>query len=135
MSTTQTVVGVAQKNFPHQGGDLYVYEMAVLIDGAYAQGGGRPTFNVLAALQAQQQGVSAVVVTAVTTVQDYNDGTNRYTAPNAQTALSGTGNQTVTFGLYSGTTDGITGGAEVTAAAAVHGVVTFLVVAQVTPFI
>jgi hypothetical protein len=134
MSTTQTVLAVNQLKGPHQGGELHAFEIAVLVDGTYATDGG--TFDVLAALQAQHEGgITAVAVKAVTLFQDYNDGTNRYTAPNADTTLSGTGNKTVTFELWTGTgaTNGDEGsGSEVTNTTAVHGVVTFIVVTAIT---
>lgn len=133
MATTTTVVAVNQVKGPHQGADLHAYEICVLIDGQYATNG--DTFDVLAALQAQKEGVSAVAVKQVTLFQDYNDGTNVYTSPNADITLSGTGNKTVTYELWSGTgsTDGDEGsGAEVTNGTAVHGYVTFIVVTKVT---
>jgi hypothetical protein len=129
MATTTTVVGVNQLKGPHTGGDLHVYEFVVLVDGTYATNG--DTFDVLAALQAQHEGVSAVAVKSVTTFQDYNDGTNVYTSSNADITLGGTGNKTVTYELTTGGTDGATG-SELTNTTAVHGFLSFVIVLGIT---
>lgn len=130
MATTTTVVGLNQLKGPHTGADLHCYEVVVLIDGTYATNG--DTFDMLAALQAQHEGVSAVAVKSVTTFQDYNDGTNVYTSSNADITLSGTGNKTVTYELWTGGTDGSNAGAELTATTAVHGFLSFIVVLGIT---
>lgn len=130
MATTTTVIGVNQLKGPHIGADLHCYEVVVLVDGTYATAG-KPNFDMLATLQAQHEGVSAVAVKAVTTFQDYNDGTNVYTAPNASIALSSTGNKTVTFPIHSGATDGGTG-SEIADSTAVHGFFSFVVVTGAT---
>lgn len=130
MATTTTVYSVNSLKGPHQGGDLHCYEVVVLVDGTYATAG-KPNFNVLTALQNQHEGVSAVSVTKVVAFQDYNDGTNVYTASNAGISLSGTGNQTVTFTVESGATDGATG-SEISDSTALHGFFSFIVVTSVT---
>lgn len=130
MATTTTVVGLNQLKGPHTGGDLHCYEVVVLVDGTYATAS-KPNFDMLAALQAQHEGVSAVAVKAATTFQDYNDGTNVYTAANAVTALSGTGNKVITFTVESGATDGGTG-SEVADNTALHGFFSFIVTLGIT---
>ena len=131
MATTQTVQAVNLVKGPHYDGDLYAFEVAVLVDGTYLTNGF--TFDVLAAIQAQYQGVSAVGVKAVSLWQDYNDGTNRYTSSNADITLSGTGNKTVTAELWTGCTDGDSSGSEVSNLTAVHGTISFLVLTTLTP--
>ena len=130
MSTVQTVLEVNQLKDPHQGGDLHVYEFAVLVDGTYNTGA-TPSFDILAALQAQNEGVTAVAVKSVTTFQDYNDGTNVYTADNLEISLSSTGNKVVTFKLDSGATDGGVG-TELSGSTALHGTISFVVVLGIT---
>jgi hypothetical protein len=134
MATTSTVIGVNQIKGPHSGGDLHAYEIAVLIDGLYVTDG--DNFDVLAALKSfTHEGISAVAVKKVVLWQDYNDGTNRYTSPNADITLGGTGNKTVTYELWSGTgsTDGDEGsGSEVTNGTAVHGILSFIVITAIT---
>lgn len=131
MSTTTTVIALNRKHAPHQGADLYAFEVTVLVDGTYATAS-KPNFDLLAALKAQHQAqISAVAVKRVTTLQDYNDGTNVYTASNAVTALSSTGNKVITFTIESGATDGDTG-TEISDSTALHGCFSFLVVTTLT---
>ena len=129
MATTNTVLAVNLVKGPHSGADLYVYEVCVGLSGAYATGT-KPNFNMLTALQAQNQAVSAVAVKSVTTFQDYDDGTNVYTADNAEIVLSSTGNKLVTFSMDSGATDGDSGSELSTPTLA--GEISFIVVTGVT---
>lgn len=135
MSTTTTVKSINVMKGFHQGSDLRALEVAVLVDGTYATAS-KPNFDVLAALQTQHFNVtpalSSLQVAAAVLWQDGNDGTNRYTAPNSQIALSGTGNKVVTFRIDSGATDGLGGGSEITDSTALHHVFSFLVVASFT---
>ena len=131
MSTTTTVQGIAIRKGPHRGGDLHCLEVAIAVNGTYAQGA-HPSFDLLTALQAERhQGISAVNVTGVTAFQDGDDGTNVYTAPNADVVLSGTGNQTVTFQIHSGATDGATG-TELANGTSVQHIFSFIVIAGIT---
>ena len=130
MATTQTVVAVNQLKGPHVGADLHCYEVVVYVSGTYLTGT-KPNFDILAALQAQHEGVSAVAVKKAVAWQDYNDGTNVYTASNAVIALSSTGNKVCTFTVESGATDGDTG-TEVSDSTALAGYFSFLIVTTVT---
>ena len=98
MSTTTTVLGIATRKGPHSlGGECHLLEVSVRVTGTY-DSNSRPSFDLLSALQSQRrQGISAVGVKGALVFQDGNDGTNRYTIINANTALSGTGNKVVTF--------------------------------------
>lgn len=133
MSTTTTVENIALRKGPHVvGGELYALELAVKVAGTYAAAG-RPSFDVLAALEAaRKQGISAVSVKSVTLFQDGNDGTNRYTVANGDITLSGTGDKVSTFKISSGATNGDSGGSEISDSTAVNHIFTFLVVCAIT---
>jgi len=130
MATTQTILTSDQAKGESGGSPLRAYQIVVDVQGTYLTAS-KPNFNVLTALQARFQGISAVSVKQVSPFRDYYDGTNTYTAPNAQIALSGTGNAVVTFRLDSGATNGDTG-AEIADATALSDSLTFLVVCTVT---
>lgn len=130
MATTQTVLGIPLAKGPHSGAALLCYEVAVKVSGTYLTAS-KPNFDVLAALQAQHEGISAVAVKRVTAWQDGNDGSTIYTASNAVIALSGTGNKVTTFTIESGATNGDTG-TEIADGTALNHVFSFLVVCTVT---
>lgn len=136
MATTQTIQGIDQIKGLDPTGTLRAYQIPVLVSGTYTNAG-RPTFNVLAALQNSHEGATAVAVVAagVLDFRDYNDGTSVYTAANANIVLAnvnaGCTNDGVTFQLHSGAINGATG-VEVANATPVNGVVTFLVLCTVT---
>ncbi len=130
--STQTVVALNQLKGPHPGGDLHCYEVVVQVTGSYLTAT-QPSFDLLAAFQSLcHEGVSDINVKAVTLFQDYNDGTNVYTADNSEIVLSSTHNKVVTFELDSGATDGDTGGTEVTNATAISGYLSFIAVLTIT---
>lgn len=132
MAITTTVTGIALRKGPHQGGALHCFEFGVKVTGTYAAAG-RPSFDVLAALEAARHaGITAVSVKKVVAFQDGDDGSNVYTASNADISLSGTGNKTVTFKIESGATNGDTG-TEISDSTAVNHQFAFLVVATITP--
>src|ERR1051325_512708 len=132
MSTVSTVVGVSKVGGP-LGFDLYAMRFDVQVTGAYSSAGD-PNFDMLAAIQAHMhQGISAVSVKSIALYQDGIDGISgaRITAPNADGALSGTGNKVYTFELWTGTgaTDGDQGsGAEVVDTTVLDVTVSFLAV-------
>jgi len=128
MATTTTVVGIDQLKGPSPLSTLRVSRFAVRVSGTY-DAAGRPSFNILTALQSQKQGRTAVAVKSVTLLEDA--GATRMTAPNANIALSGTGNQTATFRLSTASTNG-DAGAEVADTTAVEGVWVFAVVHTVS---
>lgn len=130
MATTTTVAAINQFKGPHIGADLHAYEVVVQVTGTYLTAT-KPSFDILAGLQAQHEGVSDVAVKSAVAWQDYNDGTNVYTASNAVIALSGTHNKVVTFTVESGATDGDTG-SEVADATALSGFFSFIVITKVT---
>src|ERR1051326_3674879 len=116
MATTTTILGVNLIKGPHAGGSQYVYEIVARIAGTYLTGT-TPTLDVLAALQAQHQGVSAVAVRSFAVLQDGLNGATsgtsarlEITAPDADVVLSSTGNKLATFDLdYSPATPGASG--------------------------
>ena len=128
MATTTTVVGINQLKGPHPGGDLHCYEVVAHVTGTYATAG-KPSFDMLAALQALHGGASAVSVKKAVAFQDYNDGTNVYTASNGGITIGSS--KTVTFTVESGATDGDTG-SEVADATALAGYFSFIVITTVT---
>lgn len=128
MATTTTVVAINQLKGPHPGGDLHAYEVVAHVTGTYATAT-KPSFDFLAAIQAMHEGVSAVSVKGALAFQDYDDGTNVYTASNAVTAIGSS--KTVTWTVESGATDGGTG-SEVADGTSLAGYFSFLVVATVT---
>jgi hypothetical protein len=134
MATTQTVLGIDQLKGASVTGELHVYQIPVRVNGTYLTGT-KPTFNIFAALQAMRMGISAVDVKKVVVLRDYNDGTNRYTAPNANIVLANVNtncvNDRVTFRMDSGETNG-DASAEIADATALDGVMIFLVVCEVT---
>lgn len=135
MATTNTVVGITTRKGPHvQGGELHAFEVAVKVVGTYLTAS-KPTFDFLAALEAShRQGISALKLKLGVLFQDYNDGTNRYTAPNANIVLSSTGNKVVTFRVD--TTDATHSNgdqnAEIADATALSGIFSFMLFASVT---
>lgn len=134
MATTQTVNSVDQIKGNSTAGEQHVYQIPVTLAGTYLTAS-KPNFSILSALQAAHGGITAVNVKRVALLRDYNDGTNRYTAPNANlvlsTVASGSTNDVLTFRVDSGATNG-TAGSEVADATALNGVFVFLVVAEVT---
>lgn len=135
MATTQTVTGVDLiKGESGPKAELYAYRVRVRVTGTY-DSAGRPNFDTLVdALQAfGHQGVTAVSTPArgVVCFRDYVSGATRYTAANANIALSSTGNKVVTFQLHSGATNGAAG-SEIADTTAVDGEVEFLVVTDPT---
>ena len=135
MATTQTVLGIDQVKGPSGAqGELRLYQFPVRLDGTYATAS-KPTFDVLASLQSgKHMGATAVNVKKAFLLRDYYDGTNRYTAPNANIALSGSGNTTVTFRLD--TTDGShsngDANSEIADSTALAGVIVIGVVCSIT---
>ena len=134
MSTTQTVLGIDQAKGPSGAqGELRVYQVPVRIDGTYATAG-KPNFDLLAELKKKNMSVSAVNVKNAFVLRDYYDGTNRYTAPNADIVLSGTNNKVCTFRLD--TTDAThsngDANAEIADGTALAGVIVIGVVASIT---
>jgi hypothetical protein len=104
MATTQTVLGIDQVKGQSLPSNLRAVQFAVRVSGTY-DSAGRPNFDVLAALQNMKKGVSAVAVKTVSLLRDHVSSAGVVnTAPNANIALSGTGNKTVTFRIYTGGT-------------------------------
>lgn len=134
MATTTTVLNITERKGPHVlGGKLHCLEVAVKVTGTYAAAG-RPSFDLLAALQtARRQGISAVSVKKVVAFQDGDDGTNVYTAANANIVLSGTGSKVTTFQIQSGATNGDTG-SEIADSTAVNHVFSFIVITSITGY-
>lgn len=140
MATTATVMTVGQRKGPSgPTGELNFYECVVRCSGTYATAS-KPSFDFLAALQAgfAHTGITAVSVKSAVLLRDAftSDGT-RQTAPNAQIALSGTGNATITFRIDEPLSDaernGI-GGTEIADATVTDGEFVFLVACEVTRF-
>src|SRR5581483_3469556 len=131
MSTTTTVLGVNEVKGPSgPQGELRVFEVAVQVTGTYVTAA-KPNFNILTALQAAHFGVTAVSIKSVVVWRDRYDGTNRYTSVNSTIALSGTGNQTVTFEIDDTGTNG-SGSHEIADASVVTGVYVFLAIGSIT---
>lgn len=138
MATTTTVLGVNLIAGPHLGGSQYVYEIVARINGTYLTGT-TPTLDVLAALQAQREGVSAVAVRSCLVLQDgINNATTgtsaglELTAADVDVVLSGTGNKIATFDLdYSPAAPG-TAGTELGNTDPVDVVLSFCVLTGVT---
>lgn len=136
MAVTTTVLGINELRGPSgPKGELRVFEIPVRVSGTYLTAG-KPNFDIASELQACHFGVSGLTLKGAPAVQacqilrDRYDGTNRYTAPDAQITFgSGViGNSKVTFRIDSGATNGATG-TEITDATDVSGVYVFLVVA------
>jgi hypothetical protein len=129
MATTTTVKEVDLLKKPSSARrEMALYRLRVGVTGTYLTGT-KPSFDVLAALEAfGRQAESAVVIPAAGCMLfgDYYDGTNRYTAPNANIALSSTGNKVVTFRVDSGATNGAAG-TEIADATALSGEFEFVV--------
>ena len=132
MSVTTAIQGINQLKGPHAPGDQRAYEIVLNVTGTYATAS-KPNFNILTALQAMHEGITACQVNSVAVFQDYNDGTNTYTAPGAYVVLSTTGNNVATFRIDSGAVDGATG-SEIadSTALALPGRFTFIVLCSVT---
>lgn len=134
MATTTTIQGVDQLKGDSLGSELHVYQITAYVTGTYLTAT-KPNFNILTALQARHQGITAVDVKKVVALRDYRVSTTRYTAPNAQIALSNVNtscvNDKVVFEVDSGETNGDTG-TEIADATALDGYFTFLVVTEVT---
>lgn len=131
MATTTTVQAVDQMKNEDVAGELRVYRITAYVTGTYLTGT-KPSFDILAALQQRHQGISAVDVKKVVTLRDYRTSTGtRYTAPNANIALSSTGNKVATFRIDTGETNG-DASAEIADATALDGYFQFLVVTEVT---
>jgi hypothetical protein len=115
-------------------GELHCYQIPIKVKGTYLTGT-KPNFNILSVLQEMHMGISAIDVKKVVLFRDYNDGTNRYTAPNANIVLSnvnaGCVNDKVTFRMDTGETNG-DASSEIADATALDGVLVFIVVAEVT---
>jgi hypothetical protein len=130
MATTTTVTEIDLLKGPSDSKrELRAYRVRVRIVGTY-DSAGRPAFDFLAALQAAgRQGVTGVTTPARGAVcfGDYINGSTRYTVPNANITLGGTGNKDITLQLHSGAQNGAAG-AEIADATAVDGEVDILVV-------
>lgn len=89
MANTTTLRGLNLLRGPSgTAGELHVYEAVVELSGTYATAT-KPNFNLLSLIQQQQKGASAITVRAVSVHRDLVDsGGTRYTAPNANIALS-----------------------------------------------
>lgn len=134
MATTTTVKEIDLLKKPSAAKrELALYRLRVGVSGTYATAG-KPNFDILAALEAfGRQAESAVSIPAggVVLFGDYWDGTTRYTAPNAQIALSGTGNKVATFRVDSGAQNGAAG-AEIADGTALASEFEFLVAVDQT---
>ena len=110
MATTQTILGIDQLKGPAPISKLRVTRVAVRVAGTY-DSGARPSFDFLAALQAEKGGATAVSVKAVTLLEDGQNGAGlaQVSVPNASTALSGTGNKVATFRVNTDSVAGATG--------------------------
>lgn len=135
MATVQSVGGIDQAKGPSGAqGELRIYQVPVKVTGTYATAS-KPSFDLLAELQAQKHmAVSAVNVKSVFLLRDYYDGTTRYTAPNAQIVLSGTGNKVATFRIDSTDSTHSNGdsNSEISDSTALAGVFVFGVVCSIT---
>lgn len=122
-----TVLSVNQVSGPTPSEGQRIYEFGVNFTGTYAQASGI-TLDVLAALQAMKQGVTAVSVISASVLTDaYDASGTRWTLPQDKMVLSSTGNKLLTTHVYGGITDGAAsgGGTEYTDATAMS--LTFLV--------
>jgi hypothetical protein len=134
MATTQVIYSVDLIKGRLSSGPLSVWRVTVGVSGVYATGA-KPVWNFANALAAMHMGPITVAVKSVTALLDYNDGTNQYTASNANIALTtvnaGSTNDQVTFRVDSGASNGDGTGAEI-GAVAINGAFVFLVNAIVT---
>lgn len=130
MATTQTAKNIDFLRGGSGPDTLKAWLVVVNVNGTY-DSAAKPSFDLLTLMQDQHYGVTAVDIKAVSLFRDYRSGSTRYTAPNAQIALSSTGNKTVTFRLDSGATDGATG-TQIADTTAVDGDLVFLVVGSLT---
>ena len=128
MATTTTLVGIPTAKGRTQGQDMSVYEALVYVTGTYATAS-KPSYDVLAALQSQHDGISSVTLQSSQVIVDGNDGTNRYTAPDAYVSISGS---VATFRIDSGAVNGATG-TEIGDGTALNHKFTFLVRVSTTP--
>jgi hypothetical protein len=139
MATTTTILGVSLIKGPHAGGDQYLFEISAHFTGTYLTGT-EPTLDVLAALQGNHEGITAVAVRSVACLQDginnAASGTSaglECTVADADVALSSTGNKLATFDInYSPTATG-TGGTELGNTDPIDLILTFAVLTGVTP--
>lgn len=138
MATTATVIAVDQvKGNTGPTGELHAYQVSVQCSGAYATAT-KPSFDILAALQTfGRQGVSAARVVSVACFRDaFTSAAVRQTAPNANIALSSTGNKVATFRIDAAPSasqqNGTGGGSEVADTTVCDGTFEFLVLAEVT---
>lgn len=107
MATTTTAFGIAQLKGPSNGDNNRIIEIPLRVTGGYLAAG-RPSVDILAEVQKQHQGCSAVSVSNVALFRAPN-GSNAVNCPNAQIVLSGTGNKVATFQLASTGTNGAAG--------------------------
>lgn len=130
MATTQTILSVDQLKGPQPSSKLRVTRFAVRSEGTY-DSGGRPSFDILSALQAEKGGATAVDVKKVALLEDGLNGASVVSSPNASIALSGTGNKVVTFRINTDSTAGDTG-TEMTDTTAVDTVLQFVAIHTTT---
>lgn len=132
MSTTTAVAGIAvRKGAAGQDSTLHILEVGVRVTGTYATAS-KPHFDLAAALEeARKVGITSVSVKSVTLVRDGNDGTDRYTIPNSEIVLSGTGNKVITFAIDSGATEG-DDGAEIADSTVLAHTFSLAIVAAIT---
>jgi len=122
MATTTTFKGLDLACGASGADTIKAYLMTVYVTGTY-ETATKPAFDVLAALQAQYEPVTAVSVKAVTPFRAYRSGATVYDA--STVVLSGTGNKTATFRVDNA-------GSEIADATALDGYFSFLVVVAAT---
>jgi hypothetical protein len=129
MSTTTTILGVNELRGPSgPKGEQRIFEIPVRVAGTYATAA-KPNFDVFTAIANAHFGAvpGSFTVKNVLILRDRYDGTNRYTAPDANVALSSglAGNSLATFRIDSGAVNG-TAGTEVTDGTDVTGIYVFI---------